>query len=36
MNDTFDLIDIVIRSGVLLAVLAIFFFVLKGKKEDRK
>ena len=36
MNDDFDLITLAVRSGVLLVVVGIFFFVLTRKKEDKK
>jgi hypothetical protein len=36
MNDSFDIMTLAIRSGVLLVVAGIFFFVLTRKKEDKK
>jgi hypothetical protein len=36
MEDTTDILDLTIRTAVLLIVAGIFFFVLKSKKEDKK
>ncbi len=36
MGDTSDPIDLTIRTIVLVVILGIFYFVLKGKKEDKK
>jgi hypothetical protein len=34
MNDTTDVVTLSIRMGIFLVIAAIFFFVLRGKKED--
>ena len=36
MNDSFDIMTLTIRSGVLLVIVGLFFFVLTRKKEDKK
>jgi hypothetical protein len=36
MEDTTNLLDLGIRTAVLLVVAGIFYFVLKSKKEDKK
>lgn len=33
MNDTTDLMTLTIRMGIFLAIAAVFYFVLRGKKE---
>jgi hypothetical protein len=36
MQDTTDLLDITIRTLVLLGIVGIFIFTLTRKKEDKK
>ena len=35
MNDTFDFNTMAVRTLVFIAVAALFYFVLKSKKEDK-
>lgn len=36
MNDTQDITTLTIRIAIFLVIIGIFYFVLKGKKEDKK